>query len=46
MALTDIIVKNVKPTGSVADDRHADGQGLYLRVKKTEKTGKYWRMGN
>ena len=28
MALTDTFVKNVKPTGSVAGDKHTDGQGL------------------
>lgn len=42
MALTDTFVKNVKSTGSVAGDKHSDGQGLYLLVKKS---GKYWRMG-
>lgn len=41
MALTDTFVKNVKPTGSVAGDKHTDGQGLYLHVKEA---GKYWRM--
>ncbi len=41
MALTDTFAKNVKPTGSSAGDKHADGQGLYLHVKNA---GKYWRM--
>ena len=41
MALTDTFVKNVKPTGAVAGDKHADGLGLYLHVKEA---GKYWRM--
>ncbi len=41
MALTDTFVKNVKPTGAVAGDKHADGLGLYLHVKGA---GKYWRM--
>ena len=41
MALTDTFVKNTKPTASIAGDKHADGQGLYLHVKKA---GKYWRM--
>jgi hypothetical protein len=41
MALTDTFVKNVKPTGSKAGEKHADGQGLYLHVKGV---GKYWRM--
>lgn len=41
MALTDTFVKNVKPALSVAGEKHADGQGLYLHVKEA---GKYWRM--
>ena len=41
MALTDTYVKNVKSSGSVSGDKHADGQGLYLHVKDV---GKYWRM--
>ena len=41
MALTDTFVKNVKPTGFKAGEKHADGQGLYLHVKGV---GKYWRM--
>lgn len=34
MALTDTFVKNVKPTGAVAGDKHADVLGLYLHVKE------------
>ena len=41
MALTDTFVKNVKHTGAPAGDKHTDGMGLYLLVKKS---GKYWRM--
>ena len=41
MALTDTFVKNIKPTGAAAGDKHADGQGMYLHVKDA---GKYWRM--
>jgi len=41
MALTDTFVKNTKPSGSPAGDKHTDGQGLYLLVKPA---GKYWRM--
>jgi integrase len=41
MALTDTFVKNVKWTGGLAGDKHADGLGLYLHVKEV---GKYWRM--
>ena len=41
MALTDTFVKNIKPTGAVAGDKHTDGQGLFLHVKPA---GKYWRM--
>ncbi|TBR71263.1 MAG: DUF4102 domain-containing protein [Nevskiaceae bacterium] len=41
MALTDTFVKNIKPTGAPAGDKHTDGQGLYLHVKTA---GKYWRM--
>ena len=40
-ALTDTFVKNVKPIGSMAGEKHTDGQGLYLHVKGV---GKYWRM--
>jgi len=41
VALTDTFVKNVKPGGSAAGEKHTDGQGLYLHVKDA---GKYWRM--
>lgn len=41
MARTDTFIKNVKPTGAVASDKHADGLGLYLHVKEA---GKYLRM--
>jgi hypothetical protein len=39
VALTDTLVTNVKPGGSAAGGKHADGQGLYLHVKEA---GKYW----
>ncbi|MHB1199175.1 MAG: tyrosine-type recombinase/integrase [Polaromonas sp.] len=41
MALTDTFVKNVKPTGAPAGDKHTDGGGMYLLVNAG---GKYWRM--
>ncbi|MDO8774300.1 MAG: integrase arm-type DNA-binding domain-containing protein [Burkholderiaceae bacterium] len=41
MALTDTFVKNTKPNGAAAGDKHADGGGMYLLVNKG---GKYWRM--
>ena len=41
MALTDTFVKNVKPTGNAAGEKHTDGHGMYLHVKSM---GKYWRM--
>jgi len=41
VALTDTFVKNVKPGGSAAGEKHTDGQGLYLHVKLA---GKYWRI--
>lgn len=41
MALTDTFVKNSKPTGVPAGDKHRDGGGMYLLVKTG---GKYWRM--
>lgn len=41
VALTDTFVKNIKPTGAPAGDKHTDGMGLYLLVKES---GKYWRM--
>ena len=34
-------MKNVKPKGSTAGEKHTDGLGLYLHVKDA---GKYWRM--
>ena len=42
MALTDTFVKNIKPTAAATGDKHSDGLGLYLHVKKA---GKYWRLG-
>jgi integrase len=41
MAMTDIFIKNVKPTDKATGDKHADGGGMYLLVKAS---GKYWRM--
>jgi len=41
MALTDTFVKQVKPSGAPAGDKHTDGGGMYLLVKTA---GKYWRM--
>ncbi len=41
MALTDTFTKNVKHSGAAAGDKHADGGGMYLLVKRG---GKYWRM--
>ena len=41
MALTDTFVKNVKPKGNAAGEKHTDGQGMYLHVTSV---GKYWRM--
>ena len=41
MALTDTFVKNVKPNGSKAGEKHADGKSMYLHVTDV---GKYWRM--
>ena len=41
MALTDTFVKNSKPNGAPAGDKHTDGGGMYLLVTKA---GKYWRM--
>jgi integrase len=41
MALTDTFVKNVKPKGSGAGEKYADGGNMYLLVSAT---GKYWRM--
>lgn len=42
MPLTDTFVKNVKPSGKPAGDKHTDGGGLYLLVVRTG--GRYWRM--
>ena len=33
MALTDTFVKNIKPSGATAGDKHTDGRGLFLHVK-------------
>jgi integrase len=41
MALTDIAIRKLQHSGKPAGDKHADGQGMYLRVKAA---GKYWRM--
>lgn len=41
MALTDTFVKQVKPSGKAAGDKHSDGGGMYLHVKGA---GRYWRM--
>jgi integrase len=41
MALKDTFVRNAKPSGKLAGDKYADGQGLYLHVKNA---GKYWRL--
>ena len=41
MALTDTFVKNIKPSGATAGDKHTDGRGMYLLVNAG---GKYWRM--
>ena len=41
MALTDTFVKNVKPKGSGAGEKYADGGNMHLLVSAT---GKYWRM--
>jgi integrase len=41
MALTDTFVRQVKHSGKVTGDKHADGGGMYLLVKAA---GRYWRM--
>lgn len=41
MPLTDTFVKNIKPAGTPAGDKHRDGGGMYLLVNAG---GKYWRM--
>lgn len=42
MALTDTFIKQAKPSGKPAGDKHTDGDGMYLLIKPTG--GKYWRM--
>jgi len=37
MALTDTFVKQVKPTGSPAGDKHSDGGEMYLLVKSSDQ---------
>jgi integrase len=41
MPLTDIAIRKLQHSGKPAGDKHADGLGMYLRVKAA---GKYWRM--
>jgi hypothetical protein len=41
MALTDVFVKAVQPTGKASGDKFSDSEGLYLLVKPA---GKYWRF--
>lgn len=41
MGLGDVFVKNLKFKGATAGEKHTDGGGLYLLVKKA---GKYWRL--
>ena len=41
MALTDTFIRQVKPSGKPAGDKHTDGDGMYLLVRPS---GKYWRM--
>jgi integrase len=41
MALTDTFVRQVKNTGKLTGDKHADAGGMYLLVKAA---GRYWRM--
>lgn len=41
MALTDVAIKNAKPSDKPAGYKISDGDGMYLLVKAT---GKYWRM--
>jgi hypothetical protein len=40
-ALTDIAIRKLQHSGKPAGDKHADGLGMYLRVKAA---GKYWGM--
>jgi integrase len=42
MALNDTFIKQAKPSGKPAGDKHTDGEGMYLLVKPTGR--KYWRM--
>ena len=42
MVLTDAFIRHLKHSGAAAGDKHSDGQGMFLLVKKTHK---YWRMG-
>lgn len=35
MALTDTLVRQVKPTGKPAYDKYADGEGMYLLPAST-----------
>lgn len=41
MALTDTFVRQVKHTGKLSGDKHANGGGMYLLVKGS---GRHWRM--
>ena len=42
MALTDTMLRGIKPTGKRPGDKHADGQGLYLLA--TPSGGRLWRF--
>lgn len=42
MPLNPTFVKQTKPTGKPAGDKHTDGEGMYLLVKPSG--AKYWRM--
>lgn len=41
MPLTDTFIKQAKPSGKAAGDKHSDGGGLYLHIMAA---GKYWRL--
>ena len=41
MTITDTFIRSIKVTPDGPDEKHTDGQGLYLHVKQA---GKYWRM--
>jgi len=41
LALTDTLIKNLKPTDKPTGTKHPDGGGMYLLVKQS---GKYWRL--